>query len=122
MKPTVAPFPAARLRRARQSAAIRGMVRENTLTPDDLIWPVFVRDGEGIEEPVSSMPGVVRRSVDKIALRLLSRRRRWVFRPSACFPIRIPRSRPGTAPRPGTPTTCQTAPSARSRPQRRISL
>jgi porphobilinogen synthase len=67
MKPTVAPFPAARLRRARQSAAIRGMVRENTLTPDDLIWPVFVRDGEGIEEPVSSMPGVVRRSVDKIA-------------------------------------------------------
>jgi len=67
MKPTVAPFPAARLRRARQSAAIRDMVRENTLTPDDLIWPVFVRDGEGIEEPVSSMPGVVRRSVDKIA-------------------------------------------------------
>ena len=67
MKPTVAPFPAARLRRARQSPAIRGMVRENTLTPDDLIWPVFVRDGEGIEEPVSSMPGVIRRSVDKIA-------------------------------------------------------
>ena len=67
MKPTVAPFPAARLRRTRQSAALRGMVRENTLTPDDLIWPVFVRDGEGVEEPVSSMPGVVRRSVDKIA-------------------------------------------------------
>jgi porphobilinogen synthase len=41
-------------------------VRENTLTVDDLIWPVFVRDGEGIEEPVPSMPGVVRRSVDKI--------------------------------------------------------
>ncbi|WP_406644667.1 porphobilinogen synthase [Aliisedimentitalea scapharcae] len=67
MKPTVAPFPAARLRRARQTAAIRGMVRENTLTPDDLIWPVFVRDGDGIVEPVASMPGVVRRSVDKIA-------------------------------------------------------
>lgn len=43
------------------------MVRENTLTTDDLIWPVFVRDGEGIVEPVVSMPGVVRRSVDKIA-------------------------------------------------------
>ncbi|MBE1282244.1 MAG: porphobilinogen synthase [Rhodobacteraceae bacterium] len=67
MKPTVAPFPAARLRRTRQSPAVRGLVRENTLTPDDLIWPVFVRDGEGIEEPVVSMPGVVRRSVDKIA-------------------------------------------------------
>ena len=66
MKPTVAPFPAARLRRARQTPAIRGMVRENTLTPDDLIWPVFVRAGEGIVEPVASMPGVVRRSVDKI--------------------------------------------------------
>ncbi|MDE4143563.1 MAG: porphobilinogen synthase [Pseudophaeobacter sp. bin_em_oilr2.035] len=67
MKPTVAPFPAARLRRTRVSPAIRGLVRENTLTTDDLIWPVFVRDGEGIVEPVVSMPGVVRRSVDKIA-------------------------------------------------------
>lgn len=67
MKPTVAPFPAARLRRTRVSSAIRGLVRENTLTTDDLIWPVFVRDGDGIEEPVISMPGVVRRSVDKIA-------------------------------------------------------
>ncbi|WP_204114343.1 porphobilinogen synthase [Shimia biformata] len=61
-----ASFPAARYRRTRQSAAIRGLVRENTLTTDDLIWPVFVRDGEGVEEPVPSMPGVVRRSVDKI--------------------------------------------------------
>jgi porphobilinogen synthase len=67
MKPTVAPFPAARLRRARQSPAIRGLVAENTLSPQDFIWPIFVRAGEGIEEPVSSMPGVVRRSVDKIA-------------------------------------------------------
>ena len=67
MKPTVAPFPAARLRRTRVIPAIRGLVRENTLSTDDLIWPVFVRDGEGIEEPVGSMPGVVRRSVDKIA-------------------------------------------------------
>lgn len=61
-----AAFPAARLRRTRQSAAVRGLVRENSLTVDDLIWPIFVRDGEGVEEPVASMPGVVRRSVDKI--------------------------------------------------------
>ncbi|MFY0310802.1 porphobilinogen synthase [Leisingera sp. D0M16] len=67
MKPTVAPFPAARLRRTRSSQAIRDLVRENTLTPADFIWPVFVRDGEGVEEPVASMPGVVRRSVDRIA-------------------------------------------------------
>ncbi|MDK3016283.1 porphobilinogen synthase [Pseudodonghicola flavimaris] len=64
MKPTIAPFPAARPRRARQSPAIRGLVRENTLTADDLIWPVFVREGTNQEEPVPSMPGVMRRSVD----------------------------------------------------------
>ncbi|MFV0513074.1 MAG: porphobilinogen synthase [Jhaorihella sp.] len=67
MKPTVAPFPAARLRRTRQSPAIRALVRQNTLGVGDLIWPVFVRDGEGVEEPVPSMPGVMRRSVDLIA-------------------------------------------------------
>jgi len=67
MKPTIAPFPAARPRRARQSPAIRALVRENTLSVGDLIWPVFVRDGTGVEEPVASMPGVVRRSVDLIA-------------------------------------------------------
>ncbi|WP_372886640.1 porphobilinogen synthase [Shimia sp.] len=61
-----ASFPAARLRRTRQSAAVRGLVREHSLSVQDLIWPIFVRDGEGVEEPVASMPGVVRRSVDKI--------------------------------------------------------
>lgn len=55
-----------RFRRLRQSSQIRDLVRENTLSTGDLIWPVFVRDGEGVEEPVVSMPGVVRRSVDKI--------------------------------------------------------
>lgn len=67
MKPTFAPFPLARPRRLRRTPALRAMVRETGLTPDDLIWPIFVRDGEGQEEPVSSMPGVVRRSVDLIA-------------------------------------------------------
>ena len=67
MKPTVAPYPVARFRRARQSPAIRGLVRENLLSSNDLIWPVFVRDGNGEEDPVPSMPGVMRRSVDKIA-------------------------------------------------------
>ncbi|WP_375265805.1 porphobilinogen synthase [Planktotalea sp.] len=67
MTPTVAPFPAARFRRARRTASLRALTQENALTPGDLIWPIFVRDGKGIEEPVSSMPGVMRRSVDKIA-------------------------------------------------------
>jgi porphobilinogen synthase len=63
---TQAPFPTARHRRTRQSAQIRALVQENTLSVGDLIWPIFVRDGEGIAEPVSSMPGVNRLSVDKI--------------------------------------------------------
>lgn len=67
MKPTIAAFPAARPRRVRATPAIRSLVRENSLSVGDLIWPVFVRDGKGIEEPVASMPGVVRRSVDRIA-------------------------------------------------------
>ena len=66
MRPTQSPFPATRLRRTRATPAIRNLVRQNTLTVDDFIWPVFVRSGEGIEEPVPSMPGVFRRSVDKV--------------------------------------------------------
>jgi len=66
MQSIVAPFPTARLRRTRSSASIRDLVRENDLSVGDLIWPVFVRDGEGEEEPIASMPGVSRRSVDKI--------------------------------------------------------
>jgi porphobilinogen synthase len=61
-----APFPATRFRRTRSSGGLRDLVRETELSVHDLIWPVFVRDGEGVEEPVVSMPGVVRRSVDRI--------------------------------------------------------
>jgi porphobilinogen synthase len=66
MRPTQAAFPATRLRRLRKSAALRDMVQENTLTPADFIWPVFVRDGENVVEPISSMPGVNRLSVDQV--------------------------------------------------------
>lgn len=66
MRPTIAQFPAARMRRARQTPAIRALTRQNALSVDDLIWPIFVRSGEGIEEPIASMPGVFRRSVDKV--------------------------------------------------------
>jgi porphobilinogen synthase len=66
MKPISPAFPATRLRRLRRTPALRAMVSENTLSPADFIWPVFVRDGDGVEEPVASMPGVVRRSVDKV--------------------------------------------------------
>ena len=58
-------FPAARLRRNRKADWARRLVRETRLSVDDLIWPIFVRDGEGVEEPVASMPGVSRLSVDR---------------------------------------------------------
>jgi porphobilinogen synthase len=61
-----APFPQTRHRRLRASAPLRNLAREHELSVNDLIWPIFVRDGEGMEEPVASMPGVVRRSVDRI--------------------------------------------------------
>ena len=60
-----APFPATRLRRLRRTEGLRALVRENTLSPADFIWPVFLRDGEGVSEPIASMPGVNRLSVDK---------------------------------------------------------
>jgi porphobilinogen synthase len=62
-----AAFPAARPRRLRRSAALRAMVQENTLTPADFIWPVFVMAGEDTQTPVPSMPGVMRRTVDRVA-------------------------------------------------------
>lgn len=67
MKPVVPSFPIARSRRMRQSPALRAMMRENTVTVDDLIWPVFVMAGKDDETPVASMPGVVRRTVDRVA-------------------------------------------------------
>jgi porphobilinogen synthase len=55
-----------RMRRNRRSEWARRMVRENVLTTDDLIWPLFVMDGDNKRTPVASMPGVERLSVDQI--------------------------------------------------------
>ncbi|TQM92477.1 porphobilinogen synthase [Roseinatronobacter monicus] len=63
---TPAPFPEARMRRLRRTNALREMVQENGLSTRDLIWPVFIRDGEGMEEPITSLPGVNRLSLDKL--------------------------------------------------------
>ena len=62
-------FPATRLRRTRAFVWSRNMVRENHLTPSDLIWPLFITEGEGVEEPIASLPGVRRWSVDGIVAR-----------------------------------------------------
>lgn len=57
-------FPRTRLRRMRRDPFSRRLMREQVLTADDLIWPVFVLDGVGQREPVASMPGVDRMSLD----------------------------------------------------------
>ena len=57
-------FPSTRMRRNRRTPWLRDLVRENQLTAADLIWPIFVVDGKGKEEPILSMPGVCRLSID----------------------------------------------------------
>jgi len=63
---TDARFPALRMRRLRRHDWTRRLVAETTLSPSDLIWPLFPIDGEKRREPVASMPGVERLSVDEI--------------------------------------------------------
>jgi porphobilinogen synthase len=64
--PITAPFPKTRLRRNRRDAWSRRIVAEARLEAADLIWPVFVLDGRNRREPVASMPGVERLSIDRL--------------------------------------------------------
>ncbi|HYD94294.1 MAG TPA: porphobilinogen synthase [Noviherbaspirillum sp.] len=59
-------YPAIRMRRMRKDAFSRAMMRENVVTPADLIYPVFILDGKNQREKVASMPGVERMSVDQL--------------------------------------------------------
>jgi porphobilinogen synthase len=60
------PFPQERPRRLRRTEALRSLVRETTLAPDDFIWPLFVLPGQKVRNPVKSMPGVFQLSVDEL--------------------------------------------------------
>ncbi len=60
-------YPAQRPRRNRVDAFTRRMVAENKLSVDDLIWPIFVIEGQGIETEVASMPGIKRVTLDRLA-------------------------------------------------------
>ena len=60
-------FPQTRMRRNRRWDWSRRMVRENILSPDDFIWPVFVCDGTDRTEKIPTMPGMTRYSVDRLA-------------------------------------------------------
>ncbi|HEY6001796.1 MAG TPA: porphobilinogen synthase [Anaeromyxobacter sp.] len=60
------PYPQERPRRMRRTEALRRMVRETTLAPDDLVWPLFAVPGKKVRNPVKSMPGVFQLSVDEL--------------------------------------------------------
>jgi porphobilinogen synthase len=60
------PFPQERPRRLRRTEALRSLVREAALAPDDLVWPLFAVPGERVRRPVPSMPGVFQLSVDEL--------------------------------------------------------
>ena len=59
-------YPSIRLRRNRKTEWSRRLVSENNLSTNDLIWPIFIRDGKNIKEPVKTMPGIYRYTIDKI--------------------------------------------------------
>jgi porphobilinogen synthase len=61
-------FPTTRLRRVRNSSWVRRLVSENDLSINDLILPIFIREGKGVVEKIKSMPGIYRYSIDKIDL------------------------------------------------------
>ena len=63
----VGSYPNVRLRRNRKTEWSRKLVSESNLSTNDLIWPIFIREGKNIKEPVKSMPGVFRYSIDKLS-------------------------------------------------------
>jgi porphobilinogen synthase len=63
---SVGDYPATRLRRLRRTPWSRAMVAETSLSPADLIWPLFVREGEDSAESIATMPGVLRHTVDRL--------------------------------------------------------
>ena len=59
-------YPNVRLRRNRKTEWSRRLVSESNLSPNDLIWPIFIREGKNIKESVKTMPGIYRYTLDKI--------------------------------------------------------
>ena len=63
-------FPRVRLRRLRRTEALRALVRENQVDVGDLIYPMFIVEGKGIKEEITSMPGIFRHSSDQLPLEI----------------------------------------------------
>ena len=59
-------YPNTRLKRNRKKEWSRRLVQENTLSPNDLIWPIFICEGKNVKDHINSMPGVFRYSIDKL--------------------------------------------------------
>ena len=59
-------YPSTRLRRNRKKEWSRRLVQESTLSPNDLIWPIFICEGTNVKERINTMPGVYRHSIDKL--------------------------------------------------------
>jgi len=89
MPTSQAPYPQTRFRRLRRTPALRSLVRETGLAVSDLIWPIFVREGEDVAEPVPSMPGVERLSIDR-AVRAAEEAARLGILVMALFPYTDP--------------------------------
>ena len=84
-----------RMRRNRRSEWARRLVRENVVTADDLIWPIFVMDGDNARAPIASMPGVERLSVDQ-AVREAEKAAKLAIPCIALFPYTDPSLRDAT--------------------------
>ena len=78
-------YPATRLRRVRNSKWIRRLISENQLSTDDLILPIFVREGKNKVEKIASMPGVYRYTIDKLHL-IISKALKYKIPMIALFP------------------------------------
>ncbi|MCZ4260222.1 porphobilinogen synthase [Limimaricola sp. G21655-S1] len=92
MQPFSAPYPLSRPRRLRRTLALRAMVRETAMTPDNLIWPIFLQAGRDEESAIASMPGVSRLTVDRAVA--AAREAHGLGIPAMClFPYTGPESR-----------------------------
>jgi porphobilinogen synthase len=111
---TTGPFPATRFRRLRKSDALRRLSRENELSVNDLIWPVFVMEGRDAEHAIPSMPGVARLTLDRVVR--AAEEAATLGIPAIClFPYTEPALKTEACEEAWNPTTCRTGRCARSR-------
>ena len=100
---TLGQYPMKRMRRMRHDDFSRRLMRENVVTPNDLILPVFVKEGEHDREPIPTMPGVYRYTIDEMVA-LCQEMESLGIPMVALFPHIEDNLKPLTAAKPPTPT------------------